>query len=231
MQTVYNLSEDFLQILEGYREWVFSDRIQDAILNKIEWQLAPMKQNGESKKASSLDFLNSIDHNQHIGFPTDQYGINLNYNFLREQRLRVDPQFFEEIRTVNNDLDDQLQMLLGARFCALKMFYPKDGYIAWHTNWNVPGYNIIFTYSKTGDGHWRHIDPTGANSTTPNPAKLVHIDDVPGWHCKFGYFGKKEETDRIVWHSAYTNEPRITISYVIFEKNVWDNMVDELSAR
>ena len=118
--------------------------------------------------------------------------------------------------------------LIGARVCALKMYYPAGGYIDWHTNWDVPGYNIIFTFSKNGKGHWRHIDPSNALDVVPRPEKLVHIEDVPGWHCKMGYFGSKDQTDKIVWHSAFTFEPRVTISYVIHERAVWENLLEEL---
>jgi len=105
---------------------------------------------------------------------------------------------------------------------------PANGYIGWHTNWDLPGCNIIFTYSPTGNGYWRHIDPAGSRTVVPNGEKLVHIPDVKGWHCKVGQFGRKDETDKLVWHSAFAREPRLTVSYVIFERKIWENMVDEL---
>lgn len=232
MQMLYELGEEFTNPLNQYRDWVLSARVQDFLKTKIEWQISKMQNAGEpTEKASSLDYLMQIPHDQHDGFPPDQFGINLNYGFLRNQRRRVDADFFEEIRQVSNSLDESLQASLGARFCALKMYYPPEGFIAWHTNWNVPGYNIIFTYSEKGQGHWRHIDSSNSSSHVPDPENLVHVDDVPGWHCKVGYFGNKNEFDKIVWHSAHTSEPRITVSYVIFEKLIWENMVEELRDR
>lgn len=230
IRTIYNLNQEFQDYLNQYKDWVFSERIQEALRTKIEWQRAPLKEAGAPERATSEEYLLGMKHDSHDGYPPDQFGINLNYNFLKTQRRRVDPEFYEEIRRTNNELDDNLQNAIGARFCALKMFYPENGYIAWHTNWNVPGYNIIFTYSPTGAGYWRHIDPTGAKTFAPNWEKLVHVEDVPGWHCKVGYFGKKEETERVLWHSAFTREPRLTVSYVVFEKNIWENMVDELTS-
>jgi hypothetical protein len=229
MRPIYQLNRDFTDALDEYKDWVFSPAVQQALSTKIDWQAARLKEDGKPEFSTAAENLQAIDHDAHIGYPTDQYGINLNYNFLQSERRTVDPAFLAEIRRANNVLDEKLQLALGARFCALKMYYPADGYINWHTNWNVPGYNIIFTYSPSGNGYWRHIDPAGSTSPKPNLNKLVHIDDVPGWHCKVGYFGKKEEADRVVWHSAYTREPRLTVSYVVFEKAIWENMVEELA--
>jgi len=229
VQCIYTLSNDFLKPLNLFRDWVFQPRVQEALQSKIEWQPAFLHDKKQEERAASLDYLMGISHADHNGYPPDQYGLNLNYGFLQSHRRLVEPKFFDEVRDINNQVDDELQMALGARFCALKMFYPENGYIAWHTNWNVPGYNIIFTYSEKGNGYWRHIDPKGANDYVPRQDSLVHIDDVPGWHCKVGYFGKKEDHERLVWHSAYTREPRLTVSYVIFEENLWTNMVEELS--
>ncbi|MBI3507544.1 MAG: hypothetical protein HY059_22135 [Proteobacteria bacterium] len=230
LRPIYGLADEFVKPLDRYKDWVLSDPVQEAIRTKIEWPAVALATQGRHELASSAEYLTGLKHDAHDGYPPDQFGVNLNYSFLKNERRRVDPAFFEEIRRVDRELDDELQNALGARFCALKMFYPAKGYIAWHTNWNVPGYNIIFTYSKGGDGHWRHVDPAGATTFVPDPKRIVTIDDVPGWHCKVGYFGKKDEYDRIVWHSAHTREPRLTVSYVVFDRAVWDDMVAELSS-
>ena len=59
--------------------------------------------------------------------------------------------------------------------------------------------------------------------------KLVHIDDVPGWHCKLGYYGKKEEHNKIMWHAAYGG-PRITLGWVVFDENIWEDIIEELTS-
>jgi hypothetical protein len=130
-------------------------------------------------------------------------------------------------------LDKQLGGILSVRFCALKMWYPKDGYIAWHNNWNVPGYNILFTYSDTGNGYWRNINPAGSTGKINKPIKdnLVHIPDVPGWHMKTGYYGKKEEHEKIMWHSAYAGEPRLTLGYVVYNEDLWKMMIEEIAGK
>ena len=139
----------------------------------------------------------------------------------------------QKIQDKQHWLDNELGAMLSIRFSALKMFYPKDGYIAWHNNWNVPGYNILFTYSETGNGYWRHINPTGSKGKINKPVEknLVHIPDVPGWHMKTGYYGKKEEEDKIMWHSAYSGEPRMTLGYVVKDENLWKMMVEDICGK
>ena len=131
----------------------------------------------------------------------------------------------------SQELDDELGTYIGYKFCALKMFYPEDGYIAWHTNWNVPGFNCLFTWNPTGEGYWRNLDSSNEpeGSIIPDPdTKLVHMQDPKGWHCKLGYYGKKEEHNKIMWHSAYGG-PRITLGWVVFDENIWADIVDELT--
>ena len=145
----------------------------------------------------------------------------------------MDPEVGGPLMEKSKWLDDNLGTFLGYRFCALKMWYPPKGYISWHTNWNVPSYNILFTYNPTGDGFWRHINPTGSKSPVPNigdnEENVVTIPDQPGWSCKVGYYGRKEEHEKIVWHTAYSNEPRITLGYVVYDEGVWKNAVEEIA--
>ena len=131
-------------------------------------------------------------------------------------------------------LDKELGALINSRFCALKIYYPKDGYIAWHNNWNVPGYNILFTYNETGEGHWRHINPkgsTGKINDISTEKNLVHIPDVKGWHVKTGYYGKKDEHEKVMWHSAWGGAPRMTLGYVVFDENLWKMMIEEITGK
>ena len=97
------------------------------------------------------------------------------------------------------------------------------------------GGNILFTYNEPGKdlGYWRHINPQGSTSPAPNLGEneegLVHIPDRPGWTCKVGYYGRKSEHEKIVWHTAFSNSPRMTLGYVIFEEKLWQNTVEEIA--
>ena len=67
-------------------------------------------------------------------------------------------------------LDSRLKTELGVQYSALSQLYPPGGYIAWHTNENACAYNLIFTYSETGDGYFEYIDPkTGDKIMLFNP--------------------------------------------------------------
>jgi len=231
MKPIYEISPDFLNPLNRYKDWVFAPATQEKILRMGIPRAGEAPLPGQASELASLERLLQIDFDKHSGAPGQQLGVNLNYRGNIETRSHlIEPTFFDEIRAKNNELDDELQAVLGARNCALKMYYPAGGYIGWHTNWDLPGYNIIFTYSPDGNGFWRHVDPAGATSIAPRPEKLVHLQDRPGWHCKVGKFGAKAEANEIVWHAAYTDSPRLTVSYVIYERRIWENMVAELEA-
>ena len=40
--------------------------------------------------------------------------------------------------------------------CHLCVYYPKDGYIDWHTNENIQTYNAICTYSEEGKSFFEY---------------------------------------------------------------------------
>lgn len=195
------LNPELLEIVNEFSEWFFQ---QDRTLIKI---------NGESDEneyRTSVEYLNSIDKEKHIGFPEITYGVDLTH-------IESTPVEFREkiIKT-----DNKLNAFFGSKFCAVKMYYPNGGYMGWHTNWNCPGYNILLSYNHTGDGYFRYIDPI-----TKEPVTQL---DVKGWQAKVGYFGNKKEKNKIVWHCARSNSERITFGYVIPDENMWKMMIDDL---
>jgi hypothetical protein len=94
---------------------------------------------------------------------------------------------------------------LGAHTSALLSFYPPGGFVGWHTNWDANAYQVLFTWSKTGDGYFRYRD----NET----GKIVTEYDKAGWQARHYYFGNKHEEDLHCWHSAYAGCERITLAY------------------
>lgn len=228
MQVIEKINPELISYLDTFKDWVFRPATQTQLRNEIQRKNFELFDEGRAEDATSLEYLGSIEHHAHSGFPPELRGLDLNYETVKKMDHRFSGAFVDEIRAVNFETDGHLQTYLGAKLSALKAFYPEQGYIAWHTNWNAPGYNIIFTYSATGNGYWRHIDPRDARGVQPNAEKLVHVPDTPGWHCKVGYFGSKEETDKLVWHSAYTTEPRVTLAYLVYEESIWKNLVQEI---
>ena len=54
------------------------------------------------------------------------------------------------------------------------------------------------------------------------------MQDPVGWHCKLGYYGEKNEHNKIMWHSAYGG-PRITLGWVVFDENIWEDIIEEVT--
>lgn len=229
MQVFRNLGSDMTGSLEEYRRWVMSADVRGALEASLAKRAKASKLPDDLEEPCSDEYLRKLDHGNHVGFPIHMYGIDLNYRTLQSHAGLVDASMLEEIRRRDLALDDRLQNYLGAKTCALKAYYPAGGHIGWHNNWNAPGYNIIFTYSGRGDGYWKHVTPTAASEIEPDLSRLLRVPDSPGWHCKVGYFGSKRELDRVVWHCAYTNEPRLTVSYIIYDEGIWQNMVNEIA--
>lgn len=234
MRQVLTLPTDLLTLLDEYKDFVINNRPDKNLPN---WKTkGKFMREGRPEYSTSLECLKSMPVESHDGFPPDSFGYDLNAPTLQKtlQHEQLPPEEREWIRKyieMSDKLDDTLGAYIGYKFCALKMFYPEDGYIAWHTNWNVPGYNCLFTWSD-GSGYWRHLDSSQEKegSLMPNPdEKLVHLQDKDGWHCKLGYYGEKQEHNRIMWHSAYGG-PRITLGFVVFDEHIWDDIVEEITA-
>ena len=226
MTPVYEIQSEILTLLNEWKDFVWSIDAPALLTRK-----GKFFKEERSEYATSIECLKSMDHESHDGFPPDSHGYDFNQmaTWIKDGHVK-DLDLGQKILEKSHWLDNELGGILGTRFCALKMWYPKDGYIAWHNNWNVPGYNILFTYTPNGNGFWRNINPSGSTGAinTPIEDNLVHIPDVPGWHMKTGYYGKKTEPEKIMWHSAYSGEPRLTLGYVIFEEKLWKMMIEEI---
>jgi len=231
MTPVYGIQSEILKLLDEWKTFVWGLDMSQLMKRKGKF----FREN-RSLYATSIECLNTMEHDTHDGFPPDSHGYDFNQiaTWVKHDDLnKYSGEHAKAIQDKSQWLDNELGSLLGIRFCALKMYYPKDGYIAWHNNWNVPGYNVLFTYTETGNGFWRHINPEGSKGKINKPLEknLVHIPDVPGWHMKTGYYGKKEEEDKIMWHSAYGGEPRMTLGYVVHNEDLWKNMVEEIAGK
>ena len=90
--------------------------------------------------------------------------VSNNYLSTFRKTVRPGPPWHQKIADLLLDLNQRnrnkkiadLATNLGARITgkkqALSAIYPPGGYLGWHTNADVPGRNIIFTWSKTGEG-------------------------------------------------------------------------------
>lgn len=151
-----------------------------------------------------------------FGYPLDINGMEIKY--IPNAKL------FEDISNKVNELND----ILGFGYNSLCCYYPEEGYIGWHHNGNAPGFNILFTYSPTGEGWLKYYDLKNK--------KIVMMEDKPGWSVKVGYYGRDDtvpgraEYDKIFWHSAYTKVPRLTVSFVLNHNSMWNDVIDEIES-
>ena len=103
---------------------------------------------------------------------------------------------------------------IGAHTSALLNYYPKGGFVGWHTNWNANAYQVLFTWSRTGDGYFKYLDS--------KTGEIVTIQDKPGWQCRHYYFGRDDEPEHHCWHAAYAGCDRITLAYKFVNKHKGD---------
>lgn len=162
----------------------------------------------EKEEAVSKEYLKNMQERclksfPHNGPPDHHLGSDL---ILGAERVH-----FDAIKR----LVDGLGTHMSANRNALISFYPPGGFIAWHHNADVPGRNILFTWSETGEGSFNYYnDVTGTD---------VNIPDVPGWSAKsLYYFGHKNaKKTGYSWHSAETTCNRFTIAFVLTRSH-WD---------
>jgi hypothetical protein len=160
---------------------------------------------------------------KHDGFPEVIVAHSFSYHNLKYAN-NVDS------HKINGELQEHLIGLIGKiqqelclRRNALWAIYPPGGYISWHNNANAPAYNIVFTYSETGDGEWRHWD------THKN--EFVVIPDKKGWQCKAGYFGAyADPKETLLYHTAKNGESglRMTIAFTLSKDEMSIGLQDDI---
>jgi len=147
------------------------------------------------------------------GYPRGVKGLGTGEFEARQSRY-----FFD---IIHKDIT-KIKNYLGALDTALCMFYPEDGYIGWHHNGNAEGYNILFSYSIDGDGRFEYYDY--------KTKSIQQIQDKPGWNVKCGYYpSDKREPERVYWHAAATKNPRLSIAFIINNRDMWINMIDVIT--
>lgn len=206
-------NEEFLELLNEYSNFVESIDIS---------KVSNYPKEGDADWYTSQDYCKQIMYKgrEHQGYPESSVGFEVRSEHFRYDDL--DAQL--ELGAKGERLVDEVCMFLGAHRKALSMVYPPGGYIGWHNNANAHGYNIIFTWSKEGDGQWEHIDPV--------TREHVVIPDVKGWQCKYGYYGSYDDYDSVLYHAAKTNCLRSTIAFVFNGdergKRMAENVIEEI---
>jgi hypothetical protein len=210
MRKISLKSPTVLAELNQFSDWFFGEYDYSVLDGKrFVSENAPCAETAQNKFLQTM--LDMGD--DHDGFPPSMRAHELT-EFSGKQEY--DPELVERV--------DRLVFGMEKELCvnrnALAVYYPADGYIGWHTNWNVSGYNILFTYSLTGDGEFKYLN------TETN--EIVTIPDQKGWTAKVGYYGSQNNPTKHCWHAATTNSPRLTFAYMVKDKSFWEMTIDDL---
>lgn len=199
------LNNEILNILENYSKWFFEQDLSKLHIDDVG--------NHTLQSASSLEYLKEIQSkpmdkakNAHPGPP----------EVVRNVHFGPGSRSPQEHKDASIKINDELVKHLGAMFSAVHVYYPKDGFMGWHCNWDVPGYNILINYNA-GDGWFKYWDSENESIAT--------MYDPEGWSAKVGYYGGRENP---FWHCA-GGGPRITFGFVIPQKEMWEMMVEDIS--
>lgn len=211
MKSVSDLEPQLLKILTNFSDWFFNSGYEN--------NLKPFEKKEDIDSglyATSEEYLRKA-----LKYPLIKYGYPMHmYGAVMENVVPYDRLAPEEYRYKCQELDNELINYFGARNNALRAYYPPGGYIGWHHNGNAHGHNILLTCNPEGDGEFLQYDL--------NNDEIITHPDNKGWSAKVGYFGNVKEPEKIYWHCARTRTPRITISYVIPNAYMWEQMVDDL---
>jgi len=172
------------------------------------------------KHFTSKKYLDNLvfmgrDHN---GYPEDMCSYELKADKLKSN-IKDNTHAAELIKRYS-DYNTELCSILCTKNNALTTMYPPNGFIGWHNNANASAYNLIFSWSETGEGLFQYIDgETG---------EIIIMKDRKGWNCKAGYFGSyNEHESKLVYHSAETDCWRMTISYMFNRTEMSANIQEE----
>ncbi len=223
MKPTNQISEEILNILTPYSEFVFSNLKVLDDLAEFEWDRHHKHTTVDYDFALSEEYLEGIVNSgeKHVGFPEHKRCIDIGlvdqitYPGDWMDKVIEHSRMFREVST-------ELSQMLGARNQAVNVYYPSGGFMGWHNNWNAYGYNILLSYNEVeGGGVFKYLDPV--------TKEVVTMPDKKGWSCKVGYYGSKKEPEKIYYHCAGSTTPRITLGFIVPELDMWRDMIEDIS--
>jgi len=155
----------------------------------------------------------------HSGYPEVISGYDLMITHGQTLKNTTDPRVKNTIDMIADSLLN-IQASYTLKSNALCAVYPPGGFISWHNNANAPGFNVLFTYSEGGNGWFKYYDL--------DKKEVVTMPDVKGWQCKAGYYGSYQETDKVLYHAAYTDDWRVTVAFVLDSSEMAMGLHEEL---
>ena len=118
MTPIYEIQSDVLKLLDEWKDFVWS-----LDMEKLQTRKGKFFKEDRSKFSTSIECLNSMDHDTHDGFPPDSHGYDMNQmaTWITDNQIK-DLDLADRILEKSQWLDRELGGMLSTRFCALKMF-------------------------------------------------------------------------------------------------------------
>lgn len=96
--------------------------------------------------------------------------------------------------------------------------YVPKGFDRWHSDSDVTGYAILFSYSEEGNGYFKY--------KIPNSSEIVTVVDEPGWMIRGMYYGNTADSE--LWHCVASEGFRVTFILTFTSEDKYNNAVDAL---
>jgi hypothetical protein len=176
--------EEFIQDLEAAKNFLIEHRSQ---LDTSEYDARLPK--AEIERRLSLDHLQSIQDREQ-----NRFVCGSDMNLIRFPTIRFRELTLKLAATLESLLEPRRKMRL---FQSGRNWYPRNGYMGWHTNANVQGFRLYCTHAPASrQSYFRYFDPTTQKIETSWDTagwnfKCFRTDLEPLWHCVYS------ETDRI----------------------------------
>jgi hypothetical protein len=194
MSEIIIRNKEFLEVLNSFSDEMLS---KPSYNNEKFWTYRDKEDIHKGEYYCSREYLDECLSRDELVGPPDRYFAQPIAKMVREE-----PEHWGEfMEKVKYDFAQEI----GAHTSALLSYYPPGGFVGWHTNYDANAYQILFTWSETGDGYFEYYDK--------KKDEIVRIQDVPGWQCRHYYFGAEDEPDLHCWHAAYAGCQRITLAY------------------
>ena len=207
---------DILESLNKFL-WFYDNK------NNSDWKLwGKSKDRNHFIGNSHKETIISMGKN-HDGYPESGHFYNFKPHF-KSQNEFIPSETLQYYNTINSEMQEKL----CTKHNALCVMYPPGGYISWHNNANASAYNLVFTWSETGDGYFKYIDG--------ETKEEIVMQDVSGWQCKASYFGAYDEpAHKLVYHTASTDCWRITVSYIFNREElslgIQEDVIEEIKSK
>jgi hypothetical protein len=123
----------------------------------------------------------------------------------------------DEVAALRADIDRQVigrirNAFPRAKRCRITQsghfWYPRGGYMGWHTNSRFPGWRFYVTYAEEpGKAFFRYRHPD---------TREIHTSYDNGWGMRMFYV----DPAKPFWHAVYSDTDRFSFGYVVHEPSL-----------